>query len=120
MFALLSQKRPDDLICFCLTGGASSLLASPVEGVSLADKIFVNQLLLACGADIHEVNSVRKHLSRIKGGGLARATFPNQVVSFILSDVADDDVSTIGSGRLLQTLSTFAETWKILRTILSS
>src|SRR5581483_6062707 len=73
MFSLLAQKQPDDLICFCVTGGASSLLVSPVQGVSLADKIAVNQLLLACGADIHEVNSVRKHLSRVKGGGLARA-----------------------------------------------
>ncbi len=114
IFALLAQKRPGDLICFCLTGGASSLLVSPVEGVSLADKIVVNQLLLACGADIHEVNSVRKHLSRIKGGGLARAVFPNQVVSFILSDVLDDDVSTIGSGPTSPDPSTFAEVWEIV------
>ena len=114
IFDLLAQKRPDDLICFCLTGGASSLLVSPVEGVSLSDKIVVNQLLLACGADIHEVNSVRKHLSCIKGGGLARAAFPNQVVSFILSDVLDDDVSTIGSGPTAPDSSTFAQVWEIV------
>lgn len=111
IFDLLAQKRPDDLICFCLTGGASSLLVSPVDGISLADKVAVNQLLLACGADIHEVNSVRKHLSRIKGGGLARAAFPNHIVGFILSDVLDDDVSTIGSGPTAPDPSTFAEVW---------
>jgi hydroxypyruvate reductase len=109
IFNVLAQRQPDDLICFCLTGGASSLIVNPVEGVSLADKIKVNQLLLACGADIHEVNSVRKHLSRIKGGGLARAAFPNHLVSFILSDVLDDDVSTIGSGPTAPDTSTFIE-----------
>ena len=115
MFSLLARKQPNDLICFCLTGGASSLLVSPVEGVSLADKIAVNQLLLACGADIHEVNSVRKHLSRIKGGGLARAAFPNHVVSFILSDVLDDDIGTIGSGPTTPDSSTFSEVWEIAK-----
>jgi hydroxypyruvate reductase len=114
IFALLAQKQPDDLICFCLTGGASSLLVSPVEGVSLADKVVVNQLLLACGADIHEVNSVRKHLSRIKGGLLARHAFPNHIVSFILSDVLNDDLSTIGSGPTVPDASTFANVWEIL------
>jgi hydroxypyruvate reductase len=114
IFALLAQRQPDDLICFCLTGGASSLLVSPVEGVSLADKITVNQLLLACGADIHEVNSVRKHLSRIKGGGLACAAFPNHLVSFILSDVLDDDISTIGSGPTAPDPSTFVDVWDIV------
>lgn len=114
IFALLAHKRPDDLICFCLTGGASSLLVSPVEGVSLADKIVVNQLLLACGADIHEVNSVRKHLSCIKGGSLAQRAFPNHIVSFILSDVLNDDLGTIGSGPTVADSSTFADVWKIL------
>ena len=114
MFILLAQKRPNDLICFCLTGGASSLLVSPVAGISLADKIVVNQLLLACGADIRAVNSVRKHLSRIKGGGLARAAFPNRVVSFILSDVLDDDVGTIGSGPTAPDSSTFTDVWDLV------
>jgi len=114
IFDVLAQKRPDDLICFCLTGGASSLLVSPVKSVSLAEKTTVNQLLLACGADIHEVNSVRKHLSRIKGGGLARAAFPTQIVSFILSDVLDDDVSTIGSGPTAPDPSTFVDVWEIV------
>jgi hydroxypyruvate reductase len=114
IFTLLARKQPDDLICFCLTGGASSLLVSPVEGVPLADKIVVNQLLLACGADIHEVNSVRKHLSRIKGGQLARHAFPNHIVSFVLSDVLNDDLSTIGSGPTVPDTSTFADVWEIL------
>lgn len=114
IFALLAHRQPEDLICFCLTGGASSLLVSPVDGVPLADKVVVNQLLLASGADIHEVNSVRKHLSCIKGGLLAQRAFPNHIVSFILSDVLNDDLSTIGSGPTVPDASTFADVWTIL------
>lgn len=112
--ALLARTRPSDLLCFCLTGGASSLLVSPAVGLSLADKLAVNRLLLACGADIHELNTVRKHLSQIKGGHLARLAFPTPLVSFILSDVIDDDLSTIGSGPTVPDASTFQDAWNIL------
>ena len=112
--SLLALKHPSDLLCFCLTGGASSLLVSPAGGLSLADKLTVNRLLLACGADIHELNMVRKHLSRMKGGNLARLAFPTTVVSFILSDVIDDDLSTIGSGPTVPDASTFQDAWNIL------
>jgi glycerate 2-kinase len=114
LLSLLAGKQPSDLFCFCLTGGASSLLVSPAVGLSLADKLAVNRLLLVCGADIHELNIVRKHLSRLKGGNLARLAFPTAVVSFILSDVIDDDLSTIGSGPTVPDASTFQEAWNIL------
>lgn len=114
IFELLAKTQASDLICCCLTGGASSLLASPVVGISLEDKLLVNQLLLSCGADIHEVNTVRKHLSRVKGGGLARWSFPATMVGFILSDVIDDDLSTIGSGPTVPDPSTFHDAWKVL------
>jgi hydroxypyruvate reductase len=114
LLSLLATKKPSDLFCFCLTGGASSLLVSPAVGLSLADKLVVNRLLLACGADIHELNIVRKHLSRIKGGNLARHAFPATIVSFILSDVIDDDLSTIGSGPTVPDVSTFRDAWNIL------
>lgn len=114
LLSLLATKEPSDLFCFCLTGGASSLLVSPAVGLSLTDKLTVNRLLLACGADIHELNVVRKHLSQIKGGNLARLAFPATLISFILSDVIDDDLSTIGSGPTVPDASTFHDAWNIL------
>ena len=114
LLSLLATKQPSDLFCFCLTGGASSLLVSPAGGLSLADKLMANRLLLACGADIHELNIVRKHLSRIKGGNLARHAFPATVVSFILSDVIDDDLSTVGSGPTVPDASTFQDARNVL------
>ena len=112
--ALLAERGPSDLVCFCLTGGASSLLVGPVPGVSLEDKLTMNRLLLACGADIQEINTVRKHLSRLKGGQLARLAAPASVISFILSDVIGDDLSTVGSGPTVADPTTFAEAWRIL------
>jgi len=112
--ALLVQKHPSDVICFCLTGGASSLLVSPAFGLSLDDKLAVNRLLLTCGADIHAINTVRKHLSHIKGGGLARWASPATLVSFILSDVVGDDLSTIGSGPTVPDSSTFHDALAVL------
>lgn len=114
MAALLAHKQDTDLICFCLTGGASSLLVSPVPGLSLTDKLAVNRQLIACGADIVAINTVRKHLSCIKGGGLARLAFPSPLVSFILSDVIGDDLSTIGSGPTVPDPTTFQDAWAIL------
>jgi glycerate 2-kinase len=111
---LLTQKQPQDLVCFCLTGGASSLLVSPAPGLSLEDKVLTNNALIACGADIAAINTVRKHLSQIKGGGLARWVFPSSLVSFILSDVIGDDLSTIGSGPTVPDPTTFADAWRIV------
>ena len=114
LMALLANRQPSDLICFCLTGGASSLLVQPVQGVSLEDKLAVNRLLLASGADIQAINTVRKHLSQIKGGNLAHFASPATVLSFILSDVIGDDLSTIGSGPTVADPTTFQDAWDIL------
>jgi glycerate 2-kinase len=112
--ALLQQKTESDLILFCLTGGASSLLVSPAPGLSLQDKLEVNRQLIACGADIYAINTVRKHLSRIKGGGLARWIYPTSLISFVLSDVIGDDLSTIGSGPTAPDPTTFGDAWRVI------
>ena len=95
---LVSRAEVDDLVICLISGGGSALMALPVKGFSLAEKQALTRQLLAAGANIHEMNCLRKHLSRIKGGQLARAAAPAQVLTLILSDVIGDDLSTIGSG----------------------
>jgi len=89
---------PDDLLLVLLSGGASALWPAPVAGVTLAEKQALTRALLASGAPIGEINIVRKHLSRIKGGGLARAAGPAPVRVFAVSDIPSDDVALVGSG----------------------
>ena len=89
---------PDDLVLCLISGGASALLALPAPGLSLDDKQAVNRALLASGADIGQMNAVRKHLSAIKGGRLAAAAHPARVVSLLISDVPGDEPAVIGSG----------------------
>lgn len=103
-----------DLLLCLISGGGSALLPLPVAGVSLADKQKLTRQLLACGADIHEINSVRKHLSRIKGGRLAAAAAPARVVSLLVSDVSGDDISVIASGPTAPDASTLAEARAVL------
>ena len=98
-----------------LSGGASALLPSPAEGITLEDKARTTALLLRAGATIHEMNAVRKHLSRLKGGGLARAAAPARVVTLVLSDVVGDDLSTIASGPTVPDPTTFADALSVLR-----
>jgi glycerate 2-kinase len=104
-----------DLLLVLLSGGGSALLPSPVEGVTLDDKARTTALLLRAGATIHETNAVRKHLSRLKGGGLARAAAPARVVALALSDVVGDDLATIASGPTVPDPSTFADALEVLR-----
>jgi hydroxypyruvate reductase len=104
----------DDLLLVLLSGGASALLPAPAEGVTLQDKAATTSLLLRSGASIHELNAVRKHLSRLKGGGLALAASPARVVALVLSDVVGDDLSTIGSGPTVPDPTTFAEALAVL------
>ncbi len=113
--ALARGLGRDDLLLVLLSGGASALLPSPAEGVSLEDKARTTALLLRAGATIHELNAVRKHLSRLKGGGLARAAAPARVVSLVLSDVVGDDLSTIASGPTAPDPTTFAVALEALR-----
>jgi hydroxypyruvate reductase len=111
---LLSGAGERDLVICLISGGGSALLIAPSEGVDLADKQATTRSLLACGATIHEINTIRKHLSRAKGGRLAEAAYPARVVSLILSDVVGDDLDVIGSGPTVPDRSTFRDTLDIL------
>ena len=96
--AIAERCGRDDLLLVLLSGGASALWLAPVHPVTLADLARVNELLLRSGADIHEINTVRKHLSRIKGGKLSALAWPANTVTLVISDVTGDDMSVIGSG----------------------
>ena len=113
MLALLRAAGPDDLAICLLSGGGSALLPAP-DGVSLADKQAVTQLLHASGATIHDMNAVRKHLSRIKGGRLAQAFRGRMLLSLIISDVVGDPLDVIASGPTATDPSTFADALAIL------
>jgi len=103
-----------DLVLCLISGGASALLPLPTKPISLEEKQATTQLLLDCGADIHEFNTVRKHLSRIKGGQLAQVAWPASVEALLLSDVVGDDPGVIGSGPTAPDASTFADVAHIL------
>jgi len=111
---LLKDLTPDDLVLCLLSGGASALLTAPAPGVTLADKQAVTRALLRSGATIGEINCVRKHLSAIKGGRLARLAAPARLVTLAISDVPDDDPSTIGSGPTVPDPTTRAQALAIL------
>ncbi|MDH6261775.1 glycerate kinase [Bradyrhizobium sp. BR13661] len=96
----------DDLVLVLMSGGGSALLALPADGITLQDKQAINRALLACGAGIGEMNTVRKHLSAIKGGRLAVAAAPARVMSLAISDVPGDDISVIASGPTVPDAST--------------
>ncbi len=115
VFDLARQARAEDLVLCLISGGGSALLPLPVEGIDLKDKQAATGLLLASGATIHEINTIRKHLSRIKGGGLARAAAPARVVALILSDVVGDDLDVIASGPTVADPTTFGDGLRILR-----
>jgi hydroxypyruvate reductase len=103
----------DDLLVVLLSGGASSIMALPVDGVTLADKQQTSKHLLSLGAEIHDLNTVRKHLSAIKGGRLA-AAHPGSTMTFALSDVIGNDVSSIGSGPTVPDETTYADALAVL------
>jgi hydroxypyruvate reductase len=103
-----------DLVLFLLSGGASALVPSPIHGVSLADKQEATRRLLECGAPIGEINAIRKHLSRFKGGHLAETLAPATVLTLIISDVVGDRLDVIGSGPTAPDDSTFADCQAIL------
>lgn len=105
---------PGDLV-FCLfSGGGSALLVAPAPGITLEDKLATTRLLLNAGATIHELNAIRKHLSSLKGGGLARLLARHRVVSLLLSDVVGDSLDTIASGPLAPDSATFGDCLEIL------
>jgi glycerate 2-kinase len=110
----VSGLTADDLVLVLISGGGSALLALPADGLSLADKQAINRALLKCGAHIAEMNTVRKHLSAIKGGRLAVAAAPARVVALMISDVPGDDLSVIASGPTVPDLSTRADALAVL------
>jgi hydroxypyruvate reductase len=112
---LAQEAGEDDLVVCLLSGGGSALLPLPAGGLSLADKQATIDVLLACGASIHEINTIRKHISRIKGGRLAAAAAPARLVSLILSDVVGDDLDVIASGPTVADPSTYADCRRILQ-----
>lgn len=103
-----------DLVLFLISGGGSSLLELPREGINLGDMQHMTDLLLRSGAGINEINIIRKHISLVKGGGLARIACPAPFISLILSDVMGSDLSSIASGPAVGDPSTFKDCWKII------
>lgn len=111
---IASEAGAGDLIISLISGGGSALLPLPAPPVTLEEKRMATSLLLKSGASIHEMNAVRKHLSLIKGGNLARAAHPATVVNLMISDVVGDDPDVIASGPLVPDASTFADALSIL------
>ena len=112
--ALAGSLAADDRLLVLLSGGASALMAAPVDGVSLADKRRTTEMLLRAGADIHALNTVRKHLSDVKGGRLAAATRAS-CDALVISDVVGDDPSVIASGPTVADATRFADALEIVR-----
>lgn len=111
---LVSNLSANDLVVFLASGGGSSLLAMPIDGVSLDEKKGINKALLQCGASISEINCVRKHLSKIKGGRLAQLCFPAQILTYAISDIPGDDPAIIASGPTTPDESTCADALKVI------
>lgn len=111
---LLRQNTEEDLVICLISGGGSALLVSPVEGVTLDDIQRLTASLLACGATINEINTIRKHLDGVKGGGLARLASPAALVTLILSDVVGDPLDVIASGPTVADPTTYADAWAVL------
>ena len=114
LIELTRNCSKDDLIVCLISGGGSALCTLPVEGITLDDVQNLTRLLLKCGAEIGEINTLRKHLDRIKGGGLARWLLPAQVVTLILSDVIGSSLEVIASGPTVADPSTFEDAIQIL------
>ena len=111
---LLSNLSEKDLVLFLISGGGSALLPMPVPGITLEEKQKVTQLLLRCGATIQEINTLRKHLSLLKGGGLAKLAYPATLISLVLSDVIGDPLDAIASGPTVPDPTTFLDCARIL------
>ena len=117
ILAVAESLGPEDHLLCLISGGGSALLAAPVEGVSLADKQAVNRALLKSGANIHQMNIVRKHLSAIKGGRLAAASYPAATTTLLISDVPGDDPSTVASGPTVGDPSTLEQARGVLESL---
>ena len=114
IMALAEHAQKDDLVICLISGGGSSLMPLPREGISLKDKQELTNLLLKSGAAITEINAIRKHLSAFKGGWLAKAAYPATVLNLVLSDVMGDSLDSIASGPSVPDTSTFSEAKNVL------
>jgi glycerate 2-kinase len=112
---LLQSSTEYDLVICLISGGGSALLPAPAEGITLQEKQAVTKLLLNCGATINEINTIRKHISAIKGGQLARIAYPSTLVTLILSDVIGDPLDVIASGPTVPDSQTFHECLALLK-----
>ena len=112
--ALAAEATYEDLVIVLISGGASALMPLPAEPITLEEKQETTRLLLACGAAIQEINAVRKHISAIKGGQLARLAAPATVLALMLSDVIGDPLDVIGSGPTAPDASTFHSAWSVI------
>lgn len=115
MLEMANGLTEDDLVIFLISGGGSSLLSLPTEGVDFQEKQHINGALLKSGATIREMNCVRKHLSAVKGGRLALACYPAQVITLVISDVPGDDPAIVASGPSIPDQSTSADALHILK-----
>lgn len=112
---LLKDQDEHTLVVCVISGGGSALLVSPADGITVDEKKLITELLLRSGAEIHELNAVRKHISHVKGGRLARLAYPAKVVSLILSDVIGDSLDVIASGPTSPDPTTFSEALSVLK-----
>lgn len=115
MLEIVEKAGENDLIICLISGGGSSLMPLPRNGITLADKRRLTESLLKCGATINEINTVRKHISGIKGGWLAKKAYPATVLNLILSDVLGDPLEFIASGPTVPDSTTFSDAVKILK-----
>ena len=113
ILSLVESASENDLVICLISGGGSALLVAPAQGLTLEDKQDTTRHLLACGATIHEINTVRKHLSRVKGGWLAQLAAPSTAATLVLSDVVGDDLDVIASGPTVPDSSTFEDARKV-------
>jgi glycerate 2-kinase len=115
LMSILRRAEEKSLVIFLVSGGGSALLPAPAEGLDLEDERQSTQLLLASGAAIDEINAIRKHISRTKGGQMARLTYPATLISLILSDVIGDRLDSIASGPTVPDQTTFEDCLRILQ-----
>ncbi len=115
MIGLLQGLREHDLVLVLISGGGSALMALPAEGLTLGDVQILTGTLLRCGASIGEINTLRKHCSRVAGGQLARSAAPAQVAALIVSDVVGSPLDVIASGPTVPDPSTYADAWTIIQ-----
>lgn len=115
IYDMLKNAGEKDLVIFLLSGGGSALLPLPINSISLLEKQQTTNLLISCGASIEEINAVRKHISCLKGGLLARAAFPSTLITLIISDVIGDPLDAIASGPTVPDTTTFTDCLNIIK-----